>query len=204
MYTPTHYQETDMQKLLGFIRAFNFATLVTIQDKLPVATHLPFVVNEQEGQLVLLTHMAKQNPQWQDLEAGQEALVIFQEPHAYISPSLYEKQLNVPTWNYCAVHAYGKARIIVEPEQMISAMETSIKAFDAEYLQQFRSLPEKYTFGMLKGIVMFEIAVSRLEGKYKISQNKSDADKQSVMESLLKSEDRTVRKVGEIMQEKYG
>ena len=199
MYTPTHYQEIDLQKLLGFMREFSFATLITVQDNVPFATHLPFVIQEQEGQVVLLTHMAKQNPQWEDLEAGQEALVIFQEPHAYISPSLYEKQLNVPTWNYCAVHAYGKARFINEPEQMMAAMEASINTFESGYMQQFRSLPEKYINGMLNGIVMFEIAVSRLEGKYKLSQNKSAADRQHVTDSLLKSEDTTIRKVGEMM-----
>nr|WP_262902615.1 FMN-binding negative transcriptional regulator [Pontibacter aydingkolensis] len=95
-----------------FMREFSFATLVTIQDNKPFATHLPFVVENRNEQLILQTHVAKQNPQWKDLKAGQEALVIFQEPHAYISPALYEKQLNVPTWNYCAVHAYGKPTII--------------------------------------------------------------------------------------------
>lgn len=199
MYIPKHYAVTDQQALLDFMRAYSFATLVTVHEASPFATHLPFVVEEREGQVVLLSHMAIQNPQWKDLEAGQEALIIFQEPHAYVSPSLYEKELNVPTWNYCAVHAYGQTNIIHDSEQVLAAMEASIKTFEANYIAQFNNLPEKYKQGLLKGITMFEITVTRLEGKYKLSQNKSAADYSSVKNSLLNSSDSSSRQVGEMM-----
>lgn len=183
------------------MKEFSFATLVCIQDNVPAASHVPFIVSEDGEQVVLLTHLARQNPQWQHLLEGQEALVIFQEPHAYISPSLYEKELNVPTWNYCAVHAYGKASEISEPEHMLAAMERSITTYEPEYLKQFRNMPEKFVNGLLKGIVMLEIKISKLEGKYKLSQNKSAADRYNVRESMLNSSDSTIRRTGELMLE---
>src|SRR6218665_543935 len=109
MYIPPYYREEDKNKLTGFMLAHNFANLISSNNNVPVATHLPFVIEQRGEKLFLVSHMAKANPQWQNF-ADNELLIIFQGPHAYISPQHYEKQQNVPTWNYIAVHAYGKAR----------------------------------------------------------------------------------------------
>ena len=106
MYVPKHFEEKDRSKLIEFMREFNFAALVNYAKNKPWATHLPFIVLEEEGKLILKAHMAKANPQWAAFN-NEEVLVIFQEPHAYISPALYENKVSVPTWNYIAVHAYG-------------------------------------------------------------------------------------------------
>ncbi|HRI58716.1 MAG TPA: FMN-binding negative transcriptional regulator, partial [Saprospiraceae bacterium] len=116
MYTPSHFSFSEQGDIVDFMRRFNFATIMSQVEGLPFATHLPFVVEESsEGNLRLLAHFAKANPQWKSLEE-QTALVIFSEPHAYISPSLYEKEQNVPTWNYVAVHAYGQATLITDEQ----------------------------------------------------------------------------------------
>ena len=105
MYIPPYYQEQDEEKLISFMQAHNFANIISIKDGVPIATHLPFLIEKKENKLFLISHMAKANPQWQTFGQN-ELLIIFQGPHAYISPSHYEKQQNVPTWNYVAVHAY--------------------------------------------------------------------------------------------------
>jgi len=119
MYLPHHFTQTDTATLVAFMRQYAFATIVSEVDGKPCASHLPFVVEwKEDGTIQLLAHFAKANPQWQTLE-GQTALVIFNEPHAYISPSLYDKELSVPTWNYIAVHAYGHDTLITEEANSI-------------------------------------------------------------------------------------
>src|SRR5665647_2355299 len=99
MYIPEYFEQKDRQKSIAFMQLYNFAVMVSVKEELPVGTHLPFVIEERENDVVLVSHMSRANDQWKALE-GKEVLVIFQEPHAYISPSPYEKQENVPTWNY--------------------------------------------------------------------------------------------------------
>ena len=111
MYIPKYFAETDEENLLAFMREYNFATLVTAAGDFPTAAHLPFIIEKRDEKIVLSAHMAKANLQWQQFE-NKEALVIFQEPHAYVSPLLYGEKNNVPTWNYVAVHTYGKARVL--------------------------------------------------------------------------------------------
>src|SRR5215211_253242 len=115
MYTPKHFAENDAQRLLAFMREFNFAALVTAENDFPVATHLPFIIEKRNEKIILCAHLAKANLQWKQF-AGREILVIFQEPHAYVSPVLYAEGLNVSTWNYVAVHTYGKARVFKKVE----------------------------------------------------------------------------------------
>ncbi|WP_243713818.1 FMN-binding negative transcriptional regulator [Nostoc sp. 106C] len=111
MYIPNAFREEDIEKLVAFMRANSFATLVSLQNNIPVASHVPLVVTVQNNVVKLTGHLAKQNPQWQVFEQS-ESLAIFTGPHAYISPSLYEQRESVPTWNYIAVHAYGIPQII--------------------------------------------------------------------------------------------
>src|SRR5512134_468067 len=105
MYIPSLYRIEDRETILAFMRAHNFATLVSAGEPGLVATHLPFVVAGREDRVILLSHMAKANPHWKCFEPGRESLVVFQAPHAYISPTFYDSRVNVPTWNYAAVRA---------------------------------------------------------------------------------------------------
>jgi transcriptional regulator len=200
MYIPDHFAHQGIAEPLAFMQKFNFATIVTWVEGMPFATHLPFVVEQlADHTLTIYGHFARKNPQWETIEA-QTALVIFSEPHAYISPSLYEKRQNVPTWNYVAVHAYGSARLVNQDNEAFRILEKQMQAYENQYLVQWESLPDEYKNGMIKGIVAFEIRVSKLEAKYKLSQNKPELDRQNVMEHLLKSNDTGSRAIGEMMK----
>lgn len=202
MYVPSHFSFTERAEIVSFMRRFNFAAVVSQVEGEPFATHLPFIVEERGEEIWLQAHFAKANPQWRNLE-GQMALVMFWEPHAYISPSLYSKELNVPTWNYAAVHAYGRAKLIHDEAAMFDLLEKQIQTYEAAYFEQWSRLPQDYKNAMLKGIVAFEMRVEKLEAKWKLSQNKPAQDRANVMAHLLESEDGTAREIGQMMQAYY-
>ncbi|MEK7439532.1 MAG: FMN-binding negative transcriptional regulator [Chloroflexota bacterium] len=200
MYIPKHYLVEDRKKIWAFMRANSFATLVTIENDSPLATHLPFVIGEN-GEVVRLTsHLAKANPQWKNFESRHEALVIFQGPHAYISPDHYDHKQNVPTWNYVAVHVYG-IPVILKDEAHERVITSMIDSFQATYKHQYDELPDDYKRKMINGTVAFEINVTRLEAKHKLSQNRSISEQIRVAESLVKSEDQAAIEVGTMMKE---
>ena len=194
MYIPQFNAIHDPALLYDLMRQFSFATIVSVHEGQPFATHMPVLV-EAEGRLA--THLARNNPQWTTF-ADQEILVIFQGDHSFISPAWYEKHPSVPTWNYMTVHAYGKVRMVEEPQ----AVKAMLHKLVGEYEQQWKmeDLPESYLNGMLKGLVAFEVEVTRLEGKFKLSQNRSEADQRRVVEALSHSEQATDRAVAAAMQ----
>lgn len=203
MYRPKAFQEDNIDKLVSFMQANSFATLVSILDGVPVASHIPLVAIAKDDTIKLVGHLAKQNPQWQAFTAA-ESLAIFTGAHAYISPSSYEKHESVPTWNYIAVHAYGTPQPIVfneEPETMDRMINEMVDTYEAEYKSHWQGLSQSYREGMMQGIVGFEMIVTRLEGKYKLSQNKSKTDQQNVANKLLQSSDAINRAVGIEMQQ---
>ncbi|MBC8078031.1 MAG: FMN-binding negative transcriptional regulator [Chloroflexales bacterium] len=202
MYIPNAYREDDQATLVAFMRANSFATLVSIDNGAPVATHLPLVVEEVDGAVRLTGHVAKANPQWQAFGVG-EALAIFQGPHAYISPSHYGAHESVPTWNYIAVHAYGvpvPLSAAGSQAALEAMMATMIDAYEPSYHAQWESLTTRYRDGMLRGVVGFTLAVTRLEGKTKLSQNRSADDQRRVAHALLASDDGAARATGDAMQ----
>jgi transcriptional regulator len=202
MYLPHTFREDQVEKLVGFMRAHSFATLASVLDGSPIASHIPVVVGWEDSVVRLVGHVAKPNPHWKAFGNG-ESLVIFTGPHAYISPSLYEKRESVPTWNYIAVHAYGVPRILAFPESR-GAMEEMIRAlihtYDPSYMAQWQEQSDRFREGMMNGIVGFEMTVTRLEGKYKLSQNRSITDQRNVARSLLQSADPIIHNVGEAME----
>jgi transcriptional regulator len=203
MYVPAHFSFTGQTEVAAFMRRFNFAAIVSQVDGQPFATHLPFVVEEtEEGGLRVSAHFAKANPQWKSLET-QTALVIFSEPHAYVSPSLYEKAQNVPTWNYVAVHAYGTPKLILEEKSAFDLLEKQMQAFEKQYLEHWEQLAQDYKNAMVKGIVAFEMKVEKLEAKQKLSQNKTPKEQADITAHLLESEYGAARSIGEIMQAHY-
>jgi transcriptional regulator len=203
MYRPTAFQEDNVDKLVSFIRANSFATLVSIADGVPCASHIPLVVTVEEGVVKLMGHLAKQNSQWQAFAAA-DSLAIFTGAHAYISPTLYEKHESVPTWNYIAVHAYGVPKIITltdAPELMENMINEMVNTYEASYKLHWHSLSDGFREGMMNDIVGFEMTVTRLEGKYKLSQNRSQVERKNISDTLLQHTDPIVRNVGVEMRE---
>lgn len=188
MYIPKFNLATDRDEIVSFMQRFSFATIISSKNDVPVATHLPFIVAVRDDQVVLTSHFAKANEQWKDLE-GRKLLIIFSEPHAYISTSNYDKELNVPTWNYISVHAYGTARLLTEPADAMKVINSTIEAFEQSYGQQWASFPDEYKSKMLNGIVAFEVVVDDLQGKKKLSQNRSESEKDKIIQTLSNSND---------------
>ncbi|MBW4426792.1 MAG: FMN-binding negative transcriptional regulator [Nostoc desertorum CM1-VF14] len=202
MYRPAAFQEDNVDKLIAFMRANSFATLVSIIDGVPYASHVPLVIAMQGDAVKLIGHLAKQNPQSQAL--GTELLAIFTGAHAYISPTLYERYESVPTWNYIAVHAYGIPKVIMlndSPESMNQMINEMIDTYEANYKSHWHSLSDGFREGIMNSIVGFEITVTRLEGKYKLSQNRSQVEQHNVSSMLLQSSDPAARAVGAEMKQ---
>lgn len=198
MYIPHFNAFTDGQEIIAFMQRYSFATMVTAVNGVPEATHLPFLVKQENDKVFLLSHFAKANPHAAQV-IGNISLVIFTEPHAYISPKNYQKEENVPTWNYIAVHAYGQAEILEEEHKKAELLKHTIEYYDAGYLQQWDKLTDQYKSKMMKGIVAFEIEVTDLQAKNKLSQNRSEIEKENIIHSLGKSSDTNEKEIAAYM-----
>jgi transcriptional regulator len=201
VYIPEHFRVRDHADALAFMRANPFVILISCMDDGPFASHVPVVMHEAEDHLVLRGHVAKANPHWRYLEQQPKCLTIFHGPHSYISASNYSTRENVPTWNYGAVHVYGNARIYSEPDALQGMLHELIATFEATYAQQWDSLDQAYRDRMLSHIVGFEITVTNLEAKFKLSQNRTKEEQANVIASLSKAEDTAVTAVARMMQE---
>jgi transcriptional regulator len=198
MYTPKTNLITDQQEAIDFMQRYSFATIVTVKDGIPSATHLPFVVSQRDGKVVLTSHFAKVNPQVNELING-KPLVIFTKPHAYISTKHYEQVNSVPTWNYIAIHAYGTAVLIDRPEEKAALLEQTIQFYEADYLKQWNSMPQDFKLNMIKGIVGFEIIVDDLQAKKKLSQNKTEKERDSIINELSNKPDTNEQEIAAYM-----
>jgi transcriptional regulator len=199
MYIPKLNLMTDKAEAVEFMQRFSFATIITAKNGLPIATHLPFLVSVKDEVIVLTSHFAKSNEQWKDIESN-TVLVIFNEPHAYISPQHYDKELNVPTWNYISVHAYGEGKLITGTEDVMEVLESTIDNYEKAYQRQWSKLPGDYKLKMLNGIVAFEIRVKDLQGKKKLSQNRSENEQERIITALAESEDTTEKLIADYMK----
>jgi transcriptional regulator len=187
MYTPPAYAENDCALLHRRMREWSFATLVTHGSGGSNATHLPFLLDADRGpQGLLTTHLARSNAQLADLRQGGEALVIFQGPHAFISPSWYENRSTFPTWNYTAIHARGRPRLVEDPEAIRAVLRRTVARYDTPLggPWDFEAMPETMTAPRLGAIVAVEIPIDTLEGKMKLNQDKSQADRDGVIAAL--------------------
>ena len=201
MYIPKYNQMEDPAALLAYMRAYSFAALATSGPGGLTATHLPFMIEEEGGRITLLAHMAKANPQWRDFAAGAEALVIFMQPHAYVSPRLYDSRQNVPTWNYVAVHAYGLPVLIEDRAAKLELQQKLIRQHDAGYLAQLAELPASYIDAKLAAIVSFSIAATRIDARYKLSQDKNPAERERIARDLEASGDGLAAETARLMRE---
>ena len=200
VYIPKHFEEKDRAKLVDFMKEYNFAAIINSAKKRYWATHIPFLVTESGGEIILRAHMAKANPQWANFKPDEEVLVIFQEPHSYISPKLYENKVSVPTWNYIAVHAYGIPKILPSIEERISLLEDTFKEFESSFKDQWLTLPDDYKNELLDGIVAFEIKLSNIEGKFKLSQNRTEGDRERIIDRLDEKEDKVKKDIAKFMK----
>jgi transcriptional regulator len=201
MYVPRYNQNEDRAALLAYMRAYSFAALATCGPGGLMATHLPFVIEEEDGRITLLAHMARANPQWRDFAAGGDALVIFMQPHAYVSPRHYDSRQNVPTWNYVAVHAYGRPVLIEERAAKMELQQKLIRQHDPEYLTQMDELPESYLDAKLGAIASFSLVVTRIEARYKLSQDKNPAERERIVRELEASGDSVAAETAKLMRE---
>lgn len=199
MYAANHFQFKDNAEKIAFMKQYSFATIITVKDDLPIATQLPFFIDNSSDKVILCSHFAVANEQSKYIEAN-TSLVIFTEPHAYISPVHYDKRESVPTWDYIAVHAYGKAKIVDDETAKLQALEQMIQWYEKDYLQQWESLPDKFKKGLMQGIVAFELEVTDLQGQKKLSQNKTAVERKRIVEHLGKSANTTEKEIADYIK----
>lgn len=184
MYTPKFNQLTDRAAILAAMRENSFALVfgpLSVSDPaaLPTATHLPLVVKDEGEHGLIEGHFAKANPHWRTL-ANCETLVVFSGPHSYVSPTLYAEELSVPTWNYIAIHARGTLTLVEDNDAKDALLKDLIAQHEPAYADHWRALPEGFRHTMLAGIVGFRIPITHIEGKFKLSQNRPEIDRQNV------------------------
>lgn len=204
MYTPDAFRVAEPAKLTAFMQAHSFATVITHDGTSSFASHLPVLWRPEPGEPLrgtLSTHLARANPQVRHFEEGREVLVIFQGPHAYVSPAWYATAPAVPTWNFTAVHAYGVPRVIAEHDRLVALLREMVAWYDPPEAGRWNGeLPDDFRDRMIGGLVGLEIAVTRIEGKYKLSQNRSVADRLGVWRALAASADPGDRALAECMR----
>jgi len=201
VYTPRSYRNDDPVALRHVMETYPFAIVVSQDASQPLVTHLPLMWAPGGEHGVLLGHMARANPQWKTWDATTRVLVIFNGPHSYISPAWYEQQVTVPTWNYVTVHAYGVPRLVHETGEL--------RRLVTELTRRYESPPDGWAIERaepimeteLKAIVGFEIPIDRIEGKFKLNQNRSEADQRGVVRALEGSTGRDQREIAELMRQ---
>lgn len=198
MYIPAHFRESDPQKLFDFIEQHSFGLLVSQLDGEPFATHLPFLLDRQSGlHGTLIGHVARANPHWETIDT---VLAIFSGPHAYISPTWYEAENVVPTWNYTAVHAYGKLHVIEDHAATVQVVRDMVAYYEA-------SLPQPWTIRegdefvdkLARSIVAFRIPIACIEGKWKLNQNQPRERREKVIRTLQSRDNKNESDIAETM-----
>lgn len=186
MYRPKMFDIDDADDMQGIIRANGFAVLVTAGAQGMTASHVPLHLVD-DGELGLLWgHLAKGNDQWQAFDGNAEALAVFGGPHSYISPTWYATEKSVPTWNYEAVHAYGRPKVMDDPAAVAARLASLTGQYEGtdDSAWSPRNLPADFAAAQLKGIVAFEMRIERLEGKRKMSQNRKPEDVKGAIDGL--------------------
>ena len=205
MYRPPAFRVDDQTTLHAFMTAHSFATLVTVRDGALKATHLPLILDPAQGPHgALYGHVARGNLQWRDFDGEAEALVMFQGPQAYISPTWYAAGCGgdtVPTWNYTAVHAHGAPRVIEDPARVHALLGALTERHESAMTEPWLlpGMDDAYIVKQMRGIVAFEIPITRLEGKFKLNQNRSAADQAGVVAAMSESPDAPARAVARLM-----
>ncbi|MEK4386083.1 FMN-binding negative transcriptional regulator [Solibacillus sp. FSL R5-0691] len=197
MYIPKQYQLTDNQKIRQLINEYSFATVVSIHQGVPTATHLPLYLSE-DGKF-LYGHFARANTQWKDI-LDQQVLAVFNGPHSYISSSWYETKDSVPTWNYVAVHVKGLIEMMEDEEEIRLSLHHLIEKYETpNSTYDVNAVDSKYMTGLLKGIVPFKIRISSIDAAAKLSQGHSKERQALVIDELLKRDDGFDEEIAKLM-----
>ena len=201
MYIPAHFAQRDLAAQHEAIERYSFARLVSIAGGELTASHVPLLLNRSGGSHgTLLGHMARANSQWRDA-VGHDVLAIFSGPHAYISPSWYESTQVVPTWNYVAVHAYGRLQLLEDRTEVELLLARMVALYEAGQPQPWRiNEPAEFVERMLKQIVAFRIPITRLEGKWKLNQNRPADQRQRVINVLSQRSDENSQAIAQLMR----
>jgi len=200
MYAPAYYRVTDPETLIPFMVKHDFATFITYDGERPIASHLLTEILQDKESITIRSHMSRANPQWKSL-GGREALVIFGGPHTYISPRWYD-HVNVPTWNYQVVHAYGIPEIVEDQTQTRAHLKSIVDRYEkslGEY--SLEKLPEEFARKEMKGLVVFKLRITRLEASFKLSQNRNERDHANIIEELSQRPDESSHAMAKAMQE---
>ena len=184
MYIPSHFKITDETLAFDIIKEHSFATLFSQHNGMPFATHLPLLLNKENT--YLYGHFARPNPQWKDIQ-NQTVLAIFHGPHCYISPSWYETNKAVPTWNYVTVHVYGEVELLEDENELMDSLHDMVLKYetpDSPY--RLEDVNAEFLAGMNKGVQGFKIKINKIEGKAKLSQNHTIQRQELVINQLDK------------------
>ncbi|WP_462382875.1 FMN-binding negative transcriptional regulator [Pseudomonas sp. Marseille-QA0892] len=207
MYIPKPFRQADKAQLIRHIHLSRLATVVSVSPEGLIATHLPLVFDEQAGPHgTLYGHLARANPHWRGVVATQETLIIFQGPDAYITPSWYAAKAEhgkvVPTWNYTAVHAYGQPEVFDDATRLRDVITRLTEKHEASQKTPWSvsDAPRDYIDGMLRAIVGIAIPLTRMEGKWKLSQNRPEADIEGVRVGLTASDNPADHALLNVMQ----
>jgi transcriptional regulator len=203
MYTPRSYRNEKLEELFALIRRYNFAPLFTHRAGESFVTHLPFLVDPARGvNGTLVAHMARANPHWKAFDGAAPSVVVFMGPHAYISPAWYREQKTVPTWNYAVVHVTGTPRIVEDTSQLRAMVLRLVENHEGPLGNPWDVRKAESVMDVeLGGIVGFEIPIDRIEGKFKLNQNRSREDQEGVVAALEASVDASEREIARLMRE---
>jgi len=201
MYISGYFKEQDLEKVKNFMRQNDFATLVGYDGRAPLASHLLVDVEESAGKLYINGHMARANSLWRNFENGQDVLLIFNGSDTFISARWY-KQVNVPTWNYMAVHAYGRPALIKDDKELYEVLQRLVARYEPGSGYSLDGLPGDFVKKQMQAVVGFRVEVTRLEASFKLSQNRSDEDYATVIYELEKRGDPKSTQIAQAMREK--
>jgi len=203
VYVPGAFSETDAGALAALMRDHGFATLVTVVDGAPVASHVPLIFEPECGPRgTLYGHLARANPQWRAFDGAREALAIFHGPHAYVSPNWYRDPARaVPTWNYAVAHVHGAPRAIDDAGEARAVLARLVAAYEGGRAEPWSldRLDARFLAAQLRGIVAFEMPVARIEGKFKLNQNKPPEDRAGVIAGLRDESRADARALADLM-----
>ena len=208
MFVPKHFEIADRWEIAGIIEKYSFGILVSDTEGELMATHIPFLLRRDDSGApqTLAGHMARANPHWRAFDGNREAMVIFQGPHAYISPSWYPAKEKVPTWNYVAVHAYGTPTIIESPDAVRALLAEMVSTFESGFATPWplNGQPEAYLDRMQQGVVAFDIPIRRLDAKAKLNQNHTAENRAGAIEGLRERRTEDDLAIAAMMEEALG
>ncbi|WP_408010317.1 FMN-binding negative transcriptional regulator [Pseudalkalibacillus sp. A8] len=200
MYIPSHFKIENMEVAFDIMKENSFATLFSQHDSMPYATHLPLILDEDKKDLY--GHFARPNKQWKDIE-NQTVLAVFHGPHCYISPSWYETDTAVPTWNYVSVHVYGEVELLGDEQEVMKSLQNMVENYEApDSPYKLEEIDAGYVAGMTKGIQGFKIKINKIEAKAKLSQNHPVERRELIIKELEKSPNTDEQNIARLMKSK--